>query len=162
MQRVSETTSKLPNPLRFNLRKGNYSIFNSSRYVLIILFVIVVTNTLFADNPIAFKLIVFEGSDWCPNCIHLEKKVLNDSVFIEFLHQNNIAIERIDFPQHKKLGKDKRLYNSQMAEKYSFVGSFPTILLVESNLDKTIELSYENQSINEFVRQIQSKIYAFK
>ena len=118
--------------------------------------------SLYAENPLELKLIIFEGSDWCPNCIRLEKTVLKDSAFIDFMHQNNISVERIDFPQHKKLETNRRLYNNQMAEKYVFRGSFPTILLVESRLNKVIEISYKNQNTGEFLRLIQSKIYSFK
>ncbi len=46
-------------------------------------------------------LMVFSGSDWCTNCIRLEKNILQDTIFRNFI-QSNLLYMNIDFPQRKK------------------------------------------------------------
>ena len=105
-----------------------------------------------------YKLLVFEGSDWCANCHRLEKNILSDSLFINQLGKNSIEVERIDFPQRKKLSKNIQSYNRAIAEKYEFDGVFPTLLLIKKNDDSFQKIAYQNQSVEEFLKLIQSKL----
>ncbi|MEZ4808717.1 MAG: hypothetical protein R2819_00035 [Allomuricauda sp.] len=105
-----------------------------------------------------YKLVLFEGSDWCVNCIRLNKTVLTDTAFINFLEMENIQIERIDFPQRKKLDEQTQAYNASVAEKYGFQGLFPTILLVRNNTDETVTIDYHDQGPNEFIQQIKASM----
>lgn len=75
------------------------------------------------------QLLVFEGSDWCVNCIQFEKKVLKNKRFQTFLQENNILLIRVDFPQRKKLNEAKAAENGRLAKKYGFAGIFPTVIL---------------------------------
>jgi len=109
-----------------------------------------------------YKLIVFEGSDWCPNCISFEKNVLSNDVFSKFLENNQIEIEKIDFPQRKKLSKEQIKYNASVAEKYAFDGSYPTILLTSSATEKYLRLRYSNQTVEELINEIKLKMEKLK
>ncbi|MCL6265728.1 thioredoxin fold domain-containing protein [Flagellimonas myxillae] len=104
------------------------------------------------------KLILFEGSDWCVNCIRLEKNVLTKAVFVNFMEQNNISIERIDFPQRKQLDQATQQYNAKMAEKYGFKGVFPTIILTSSDSEELQMLEYLDQSCEDFMDQIAANL----
>ena len=110
------------------------------------------------EKPTDYKLVVFEGSDWCNNCIRFEKKVLSNKSFIHFTDVKKIEIERIDFPQRKKLDKEIKDYNASIAEKYNFQGVFPTILLVEQGSETVLKINYANQDTEEFISLLKSKI----
>ena len=86
------------------------------------------------EKPTDYKLVVFEGSDWCNNCIRFEKKVLSNKSFIHFTDVKKIEIERIDFPQRKKLDKEIKDYNRSNIDKFKvrfvLIGYFHSILFI--------------------------------
>ena len=89
----------------------------------------------------AYTLIVFEGSDWCVNCIRLEKNVLQTSAFKAYATQKMIAVKRVDFPQRKKLDPEIAAQNEKLADQYRFKGEFPTLLLIANGMETNIRLS---------------------
>lgn len=116
--------------------------------------IIVIGSGFDPADQIRFRLIVFEGSDWCPQCRRLEKEILNDSLFLTQLQSHSVFIERIDFPQRKKLSEPTRLYNTTIAEKYAFDGSFPTIILARTDSFRYRKIIYSNQSIANFMAEV--------
>ena len=104
------------------------------------------------------KLIVFEGSDWCSNCIRLEKNVLSKQNFEAFLSTQKIDFKRIDFPQRKQLSESDKKRNAEIAEKYNFNGAFPTVLLINEISNTIFTIPYRNQNSEAFISIIQSKI----
>ncbi|MBT8273095.1 MAG: thioredoxin family protein [Bacteroidia bacterium] len=110
------------------------------------------------DNSKSYNLLVFEGSDWCANCIRFNTNVTSDSVFNHFLSEKNINLEFIDFPQRKTLEKSVRDYNASVAEKYNFKGVFPTIILIDRRTDEYTFLNYSNENPKEFIALIASKM----
>ena len=114
------------------------------------------------NSEITYQLIVFEGSDWCSNCRRLEKEILAKDDFMQFLNQHNIEIQRIDFPQRKKLSEEEKKYNASMAEKYAFSGVYPTLFLSRADTFKYEKVAYINQSVDEFTSQIAQKIEQLK
>jgi len=127
------------------------------KIVLTILVTLFWSSTLYSQEE-SYKLLIFEGSDWCPNCIRFDKTVFKSTQFSEFISSNNINIEHIDFPQRKKLDAATKKYNASIADAYSFNGIFPTILLIDETTNTVIELPYSNQKPKEFIALIQSKI----
>ena len=128
------------------------------RYLLVFFIVI---SFSFASREVvdsSYKLVLFEGSDWCVNCIRFDKTVLKNTYFIEFMESQNIAVERVDFPQRKKLTPEIQAHNASMAEKYGFQGIFPTILLVKPIGNEVISLEYHDQGALEFIKQIKTNI----
>ena len=75
-------------------------------------------------------LALFTGSDWCPYCVQLEKKVLKDSSFRKFA-EKNVVLLYLDFPRKKQLEKKLTEQNKKLAEKYG-VKAFPTSLLLDA------------------------------
>jgi thioredoxin-related protein len=103
--------------------------------------------------PVKNKLLIFTGSDWCPNCKRLEKKILRDSAFISFA-RDWITLEYADFPQKKKLEQQVIEKNRLLAEKYHFQGVYPTILLLDSAGKIKSEIFYSNQDATEFITRL--------
>ena len=91
--------------------------------------------TLVQATGSEFRLLVFEGSDWCANCRRLNKKVLSTSEIQDFLDKKSIALQKVDFPQRKKLADSILQQNKALAERYGFRGEFPTVMLVHSTSD---------------------------
>ena len=88
-------------------------------------------------------LYVFEGSDWCTNCMRLEKEVLSDSGFQQFLERKHIVLHRVDFPQRKKLAPMQVATNDSLANVLKFEGNFPTLFLMQDQ--KATPIFYQNQ-----------------
>ena len=136
-----------------------------SKKVLTYLFVLcVAVLALSISRPVPdYKLIVFEGSDWCANCRRLEKQILSKDELKQFLKKQSVEVEKIDFPQRKKLPKAQITYNESVAEKYGFEGVYPTVLLLKTSSDKYVKLTqYTNQSVSEYCRMISEQLQALE
>jgi thiol-disulfide isomerase/thioredoxin len=131
------------------------------KYFIAIMFLVVCFGFK-ESNQSKYKLIVFEGSDWCANCRRLEKNVLSDTLFLKQLEKMSVIIERIDFPQRKKLDKTIQEYNNTIADRYAFDGGFPTIIFTGNEITGFQKISYTNQSAEEILTQIKSKIEVLK
>jgi thiol:disulfide interchange protein len=72
-------------------------------------------------------MLEFTGSDWCPPCIMMGKKVFSKEEFVKAASKDYILVH-LDFPK-----KDKELAekNQPYLEKYK-VSDFPTIVLLDS------------------------------
>ncbi len=119
-------------------------------------------NALAQSTQSDIKLVVFEGSDWCTNCIRFEKNILSKKAFSNFLEQEHIKIDRLDFPQKKAQSNAQKQRNSTMAETLKFDGAFPGIKLVFGNKRIISNINYSNENVEEFIKIIQSKIASLK
>lgn len=131
------------------------------KYLVLFALYLILTGLANPDES-KYKLIIFEGSDWCPNCRRFEKNILNDSLFLNELKTISVSIEMIDFPQRKKLSPETRHYNSSTADKYAFDGNFPTIVVTRTDTLKYQKLNYTNQSAGDFLKQLKLKIENLK
>ncbi len=77
-------------------------------------------------------VLLFTGSDWCPPCIKLERKIFSNPDFKEFADQNFVWV-KADFPKCKKnrLPENQQLKNSILAERYNKKMIFPVILVID-------------------------------
>ena len=126
--------------------------------IVILLLLLIFGFTMQIEGSEKYHLIVFEGSDWCVNCIRLERNILSDTAFNKYLEQKSIKLIKIDFPQRKKMSEDQTLKNRQIAEKYNFEGVFPTIIISRSDTVVFDKIVYQNQSIEELEAVIQHKL----
>ena len=110
------------------------------------------------DPGSPYLFLVFEGSDWCSNCRQLEKEVLSQEGFTTFLEERNIQLQKVDFPQRKRLSKEEKKANEQLAERYGFQGNFPTMFLSRSDTLQFVQLSYDRQSSDELQAEINQLI----
>jgi len=97
--------------------------------------------------------LVFSGSDWCVSCIHFEKQVLRDSSFTQLARQRLIVLQA-DFPQHKKIADTLRTQYDALAQRFDREGTFPRIVLLNSDRQLLAELPYVGQPTPDFLRQL--------
>ncbi len=102
-------------------------------------------------------LLLFTGSDWCPNCLRLEKTVLSTKEFEDFARDRLILLTA-DFPQRKKQASELASQNDRLAQKYNPSGLFPTIVLFSPDGKIHTHIGYKNQSPEEFIDTLQAKI----
>ena len=89
-------------------------------------------------------LTIFTGSDWCPHCVTLEKKVLETSTFLEWA-ENRVILLMIDLPQ-QGISHEQRVARSKVCIKYA-VRSFPSMVLIAPDGGKiTCQAGYQGQS----------------
>lgn len=105
-------------------------------------------------------LLIFSGSDWCPNCRRLEKSVLNTPEFSNYL-KDNIILLKADFPQRKKQEAALKEQNEQLAEQYNPQGLFPTLVLFKPGGNKKSYIGYKNQTPDEFIDILNKQIQNF-
>jgi len=126
------------------------------------LFLLLFSITTLMQAQEEYRLIVFEGSDWCANCRRLNKKVLSKQETKSYLVQEGIAVQKVDFPQRKKLPQEVLDQNKALAEQYGFSGVFPTVLLVNTSTDAAQRIPYRNQNPQEFIALVQSAMQQSK
>ncbi|MEM1084667.1 MAG: thioredoxin fold domain-containing protein [Verrucomicrobiota bacterium] len=99
-------------------------------------------------------LIEFTGSDWCPPCIELSKKVLSTEIF-EKATSPHFVFLRLDFPNDKStLTKEVMLQNKKLRQNYGPTG-FPTLVLAESNGTPYASITgYNGQNPEDYVEEI--------
>lgn len=114
-----------------------------------------------ADNVLTeehtYKLYIFEGSDWCTNCLRLERQVLSITTFEETLNSHAVTLEKVDFPQRKKLSKRLISRNDSLATIYAFDGTFPTLVISRVDTLRFVKIEYTNQSASELSEEIITK-----
>ena len=81
--------------------------------------------------------------------------MLSDSIFQTFT-ETNFIFYKADFPQRKKLSQAEIKLNEQLAERYNPDGHFPRILIIGSDKNVITVLSYNKQSNNEFIAELNS------
>ncbi|SEK35531.1 Thioredoxin-like [Aquimarina amphilecti] len=77
-------------------------------------------------------VLLFTGSDWCPPCIKLERKIFSNPEFKKFADKKFIWL-KADFPKRKKnrLSKEQSEKNFELAERYNKKMVFPVILVID-------------------------------
>ena len=110
-----------------------------------------------ADKPL---LLLFTGSDWCPNCLRLDRTILSTEVFEDFAHDRLILLTA-DFPQRKRQASELKSQNEALAHKYNPSGLFPTIVLFSPNGKKYTHVDYTNESPEELIEILTNKMSAF-
>jgi thioredoxin-related protein len=106
------------------------------------------------SDPPQKKLIVITGSDWCPNCKRLDKSVLKDSGFINFIQSNHIYLDIVDFPQRSSQHDSIRLKNRETAEFCQFDGTFPGVFLLDLSDSSLRKIDYNNDNSLEFCKAL--------
>jgi thiol-disulfide isomerase/thioredoxin len=126
------------------------------------LLLVMFLNTPTHPLPPLYKLYVFEGSDWCTNCKRLDKNVLSQQDFQDFLRTQHIELVLVDFPQRKKLSKEQREINEKIAEKFAFEGVYPTLVVEKIDGLAYTRLTYQNESVGEFAQKLQTTLTQLK
>lgn len=124
----------------------------------LVLFFITALGSIYANENPSYKLFIFEGSDWCTNCFRLKKYILSDSVFKAHLKSKSISSEMIDFPQRKKQKKEEVEYNKAIAEKYTFPGVFPYLILTKENCSDFYKIDHSSYTTNTIILELEKTI----
>ncbi len=109
------------------------------------------------ENKLIF--INFSGSDWCRSCMILKQSILETPEFESFASKELILVD-VDFPRKKKnrLSKEQTEYNEKLAEKYNPDGQFPTIIILDSDLNIIAKTGYKRLSPSLYVNHIKTLI----
>lgn len=99
-------------------------------------------------------LLEFTGSDWCPPCIMMAKKVFSKKEFVDAASKDFILVH-LDFPNGDPELKKK---NEPYAEKYKIEG-FPTVILLDSE-GKEFDRFFASQypDIDKFVEHLEEAL----
>jgi len=82
-----------------------------------------------AENKIV--LMDFSGSDWCPDCIALKKKVFDTEKFQAYAATNVVLVD-VDFPDKKPQSSDLKKANAELKDKYK-VEALPTLVVLDQD-----------------------------
>lgn len=106
------------------------------------------------DKPI---IMVFQGSDWCPSCNKLNKKILRSDEFKSYATENFIMLE-VDFPRRKKnrLDKDQQAQNNALAVKYNQSGYVPFVVVLDGTGKVLGTTGYEKTTPEDYIDRLTS------
>jgi protein disulfide-isomerase len=76
-------------------------------------------------------LMDFTGSDWCPGCIDLRKKVFETKKFQTYA-ATNLVLVVVDFPDKKPQTAELKKANADLHDKFKVEG-FPTLVVLDEN-----------------------------
>ncbi len=97
-------------------------------------------------------LLLFTGSDWCPDCKALEQQILSSVEFRKFTNENLVAV-LADFPRTKKLPEEQAKANEALRKKFGVEG-YPTLILLDANGNVLDKLGYSGQTPEAFVTEL--------
>ena len=75
-------------------------------------------------------LLLFTGSDWCPPCMELEKKILSQGQFLEKAKESFVLV-KFDFPQNTPQEAAIQQQNQEWSDRFG-ISAFPTVVLLDS------------------------------
>jgi len=104
-------------------------------------------------------LMSFSGSDWCANCMRLEKMVFSTEAFKKYATENFVLLQ-LDFPYKKKnkLAPALTKQNDELAEKYNKTGTFPTVLILSPE-EKVLGITgYKKRSAEAYVTHLKALV----
>ena len=84
-------------------------------------------------------LLVVSGSDWCPPCMQLERKILSHKDFLKIASENLVLL-KADFPRRTPQSAQEKADASAIIKRYPIDG-VPTVFLLSSTgkvLDKKV------------------------
>lgn len=100
-------------------------------------------------------IIVFSGSDWCAPCIKLDKNIWKSEAFKNEANDNWVLV-KANFPRKKanELPKDQMEHNRKLADKYNSDGSFPLVVVLDSNGKVLGKMGFKNVTPEEYIKMI--------
>ena len=103
-------------------------------------------------------LTIFTGSDWCPHCVTLEKKVLDSQQFLSWA-EDRVVLLMIDLPQ-QGISQDERTARSRVCIKYG-IRTFPNTVLIAPDGAKIMAQSgYHGQTPEAWLATLEKHVPA--
>ena len=103
-------------------------------------------------------LLDFTGSDWCPPCIALRKRVFSSAEFRAYAQKNLILVE-LDYPQRKPQPAQLKNQNEKLSHDYGIEEKgFPSIVLLDPSGKVLREFSgYQGESVATVIAWLEGK-----
>ena len=108
-----------------------------------------------AENKLV--LVDFTGSDWCPGCVELGKKVFESSRFGKYA-ATNLVLVTVDFPEKHPQSRDLKKANAALQEQFKVEG-YPTLVVLNKDGH---ELGREEGYAGEGPKEIIAALEKFK
>ena len=104
-------------------------------------------------------LMSFSGSDWCSNCMRLDKDLFQTAEFSQYA-KSHLVLLKLDFPARKKnkLPAEQLKHNEALAETYNKKGVFPLSLLLDSSGKQLGKMKHPATTADEYLKSIQTII----
>jgi protein disulfide-isomerase len=102
----------------------------------------------------------FTGSDWCGWCHKLENEALSTNEFYDAAGDKFIFV-MVDFPLKSPLDAKTTAQNKELQRKYGVQG-FPTIILLDDNLQKIGQTGYQAGGGRAYAEQLKKMVESFK
>lgn len=122
------------------------------KFLSLIFLLFLCTSILAQEKPV---LIIFSGSDWCNNCIKLNKAVLSNQDVQALINEKFTLIEA-DFPRddsHMEKYEVKR--NETLADIYNAQGSFPAIVITVEGKEIARKDGYNYETPASFIQWLE-------
>lgn len=110
-----------------------------------------------AENKPLFLL--FEGSDWCSYCIKMNNQIIETPEFQQAL-ADKLVFVMLDFPKKDKQDEEIKKQNKRLLEEYGVKG-FPTVILVDPNLQKIAQMQYQQGGGALYAKKVQDALDAY-
>ena len=95
----------------------------------------------------------FTGSDWCPPCIALHRRVLSTKPFLDYAKDRFILVS-VDFP-HNKIQPDNLVQVNRILARAFEVESFPTVLILDVHGTELHRVTgYHGQSAADYIKSL--------
>jgi thiol-disulfide isomerase/thioredoxin len=103
-------------------------------------------------------LTIFTGSDWCPHCVTLEKKVLESAQFLAWA-EDRVVLLMIDLPQ-QGISTEERNARSRVCIKYG-VRTFPnTVIIAPDGAKIAAQAGYQGQTPEAWLAALEKHVPA--
>lgn len=105
-----------------------------------------------AENDLPI-LINFTGSDWCSWCTKLSEEVFETEHFSNYA-ADNLVLVMLDFPKNIEQSAELKAHNEQYMQQFGVRG-FPTIILVDSQLNVLSQMGYQPGGPEKFISDME-------
>lgn len=104
-------------------------------------------------------LVSFSGSDWCGNCIRLDKDLFQSAAFQEYAKEHLVLL-KLDFPAKKanQLSPAQTEHNEKWAEVFNKNGTFPLTLVVDKHAKQVGVMKYPSSSVEAYIASLKSLV----
>ena len=83
-------------------------------------------------------LLLFHGSDWCPNCLEMQHEVLESSQFVAYARQTLVLVD-VDFPEKLPQTEALRKANLALQNRFNVGENYPTLVLLNDSGDTVFQ-----------------------
>ena len=96
----------------------------------------------------------FTGSDWCPPCIALHKRVLSQPDFAKQLGQHYVFVT-LDYPNDKSKQSPQTIQQNERLKTLYKIRGFPTIILANANgKSYDTQVGYSGDRLDKYIQRI--------